>query len=118
MSEIRIIAYPATGRCPRSRKSPFNAIPPPKTGHVFQKLELTLRTNVESGGLISYFPDHADLFRRTAGYVDRILKGTKPGELPMEQPTRYYLFVNLKTAQALGITIPQSILLRADKVIE
>ena len=73
---------------------------------------------VQDGGLISYGPRIDDNFRRAAYFLDRIFKGVKPGDLPMEQPTRYYLFVNLKTAKALGITIPQSILLRADKVIE
>jgi putative ABC transport system substrate-binding protein len=73
---------------------------------------------VQDGGLISYGPRVDDNFGRAAYYVDRILKGTKPGDLPMEQPTRYYLFVNLKTARVLGLTIPQSILFRADGVIE
>ena len=73
---------------------------------------------VQDGGLMSYGPSSDDSFRRTAYYVDRILKGTQPGDLPMEQPTRYYLHVNLKTAKALGLKIPQSILLRADEVIE
>ena len=73
---------------------------------------------VQDGGLMSYGPSQDDLIRRTAYYVDRILKGSKPGDLPMEQPTRYYLFVNMKTANSLGVKIPDSILLRADKVIE
>ena len=72
---------------------------------------------VEEGGLISYGPSWVDLYRQSAGYVDKILKGTKPGDLPVEQPNRYQLTVNLRTARALGITIPESILLRADEVI-
>jgi len=73
---------------------------------------------VAAGGLISYGPNFLDQFRRTAGYVDRILKDEKPAELPVQAPTKYELVVNLKTAKALGLTVPQSILARADEVIE
>jgi putative ABC transport system substrate-binding protein len=73
---------------------------------------------VGDGGLMSYAPDLAELFRRAATYVDKILKGTEPANLPVEQPTKFEFVINLKTAKQIGVTIPQSLLYRADKVIQ
>jgi putative ABC transport system substrate-binding protein len=76
------------------------------------------RNFVASGGLVSYGPDYLDEFRRAAGYVDRILKGEKPADLPVQAPTKYKLVINLKTAKTLGLTMPPSLLSTADEVIE
>jgi putative ABC transport system substrate-binding protein len=93
-----------------------------------QLVELTLRHRVPSiygvrayvdaGGLLSYGPNVPDLYHRAATYVDKILKGAKPRDLPVEQPSKFELIINLKTAKALGLTVPQSLLLRADEVIQ
>jgi putative ABC transport system substrate-binding protein len=77
-----------------------------------------IHEHVESGGLMSYGPNHIDLFRRSADFVDKILRGTKPADIPVEQPTKFDLIINTKTANALGINAPPLLLARADEVIE
>jgi putative ABC transport system substrate-binding protein len=78
----------------------------------------SFRADVQRGGLMSYGPDTGDLFRRSASYVDRILKGEKPSDLPIQAPIKFEMAVNRKTAKAIGLDVPTSILLRADEVIE
>jgi len=78
----------------------------------------TYREHVEVGGLVSYAPNYADLLRRAATYVDKILKGARPGDLPIDQPTKFELMINAKTAKALGLDIPPPLHRRADEIIQ
>jgi putative ABC transport system substrate-binding protein len=78
----------------------------------------SFREFVEAGGLMSYGPSYVDLFRRTGDYVDKILRGAKPADLPVEQPTKFDFIINLTTVKALDLTVPPSLLARADEVIE
>ena len=110
-----IIAVPAggggsTARDPRALAAGIARLRLPAT--------FAERAYADAGGLLSYGPNYPDLFRRAATYVDKIIKGAKPGDLPVEEPTRFQLIVNLATAKALGLTIPESVLARADEVIE
>ena len=104
------------------RPSPFFTLHAGRVGELALKHGLPTMGNEENmvgaGGLMAYSVDYLDMWRRVASYVDRILKGAKPADLPVEQPTKFRLVINLKTAKALGLTIPPSLLARADQVIE
>jgi putative ABC transport system substrate-binding protein len=120
---------PALAAIARRRPGALVVLPAPIVyAHMQENSQLSLKLRVpsisaakqftEQGLLLSYGADVRDLERRVAGYVDRILKGAKPADLPVERPTKFELTINMKTAKALGLTIPQSLLLRADEVIQ
>ena len=97
---------------------PFSTPKPRPTAQYRVPAIYFLRNFATDGGLISYGPDEMYLFRRTAGYVDQILKGASPSDLPVQQPTKFELIINLTTAKALGLTIPPSVLSIADDLVE
>jgi putative ABC transport system substrate-binding protein len=107
------VAVGTQGMFSRNQRSIVKAAAKNRLPAIYHRREF-----VEAGGLMSYGPDHVDLYRRAAFYVDRILKGAKPSDLPVEQPTKFRLVVNLKTAKTLGLTIPSKVLMWADRVIE
>jgi putative ABC transport system substrate-binding protein len=107
------VAWPLAARAQQPRRSGMMASPLPRSFPRYWD-----KSYVKEGGLLSYGTDQADLFRRSASYVDRILRGEKTAELPVQLPVKFEMAVNAHTAKALGLTIPDSILLRADEVIE
>jgi hypothetical protein len=117
-----LLAAPLAAEAQQAGKMPrIGILSPASTSAtpVFEALRRGLRDlGYEDGGLVSYGPNVPANFYRTATYVDKILKGSKPGDLPIQQPTTFELFINLKTAKALGLIIPSSLLQRADQVIE